>query len=169
MLTCLTSGCVILDVGQSPARNLEVNSSEYPKTMSDVSSSIAELEKQVHQQVNQYRTLQNLPRLQLDSRISEQSRRHSQDMAKRGGGSISHDGFEQRVKAIAQSIPYSSAAENVAYNFGQSNPAEVTVEGWINSPGHRQNMEGDFDLTGIGIAQSDRGDYYFTQIFIKRR
>lgn len=166
-LSFLSSGCVTLEVSQSPGRNSGGISSENSRTMPDLS--IAELEKQVHQQVNQYRKSLNLPPLELNSQISTQARNHSQDMAKQGGSSLSHDGFEQRVKAIAGSIPYRSAAENVAYSLGHGNPVEVAVEGWIESSGHRQNMEGDFGLTGVGIAQNRRGEYYFTQIFIKRR
>jgi uncharacterized protein YkwD len=41
------------------------------------------------------------------------------------------------------------------------------VDGWKNSPEHRKNMLGDFSLTGIGIAQSNDGGYFFTQIFIE--
>ena len=53
--------------------------------------------------------------------------------------------------------------------MGYSNPGEVAVEGWIKSPGHHKNMIGDYDLTGIGIAQNSEGTYYFNQIFIKTR
>ncbi len=102
------------------------------------------------------------------ARICEQSRLHSQAMAS-GQVPFSHNGFEARVKAIGESIPYRSAAENVAYNQGYSNPDQQAVEGWIKSPGHRKNMEGQFDVTGIGITKNAKGEYYFTQIFIKRR
>jgi uncharacterized protein YkwD len=57
----------------------------------------------------------------------------------------------------------------VAYNQGYSKPDEQAVEGWIKSSGHRKNMEGDFDLTGIGITKNAKSEYYFTQIFIKSR
>jgi uncharacterized protein YkwD len=46
---------------------------------------------------------------------AQQSRIHSEAMAS-GQVPFSHNGFEGRVKAIAKSIPYRSAAENVAYN-----------------------------------------------------
>lgn len=130
-------------------------------------SEFAALEQSVYQQVNQYRQSRNLPPLKLDARISEQARLHSQEMA-RGRVPFSHQGFEGRVKAIAKSISYRRAGENVAYNQGFSNPGQQAVEGWIKSTGHRENMEGNFDLTGMGVAKNARGEYYFTQIFIKR-
>jgi len=131
------------------------------------SIAVGVLEKQVHAQVNQYRASRNLPPLKLDAIISEEARKHSQQMMKRG--EISHDGFESRVKAIGRWIPYGAASENVASNSGYDDPATMVVKGWINSPGHHKNMIGDFDRTGIGIVQNDRGEYYYTQVFIKGR
>ncbi len=59
-----------------------------------------------------------------------------------------------------------AAAENVAY--GQMSAEEV-VDGWLHSPGHRQNIEGDYNLTGIGVAQNKDGVIYFTQIFVLKK
>ena len=73
------------------------------------------------------------------------------------------------AEAIAKAIAYSAAAENVAYNSGYSDPATQAVQGWLKSTGHRQNLEGNYNLTGIGIAKNAKGEYYFTQIFILSR
>lgn len=121
---------------------------------------------EVHRGVNQYRQSLNLPPLNLNAQISKQAETHSQNMAQQKV-KFSHRGFDSRLKAIEDQISYTSAAENVAYNQGYGNPAERAVEGWIESEGHRQNMIGDYNLTGIGIAQNEQGEYYFTQIFIK--
>lgn len=126
------------------------------------------MEASVHQQINEYRQSLDLPPLRLDARISEQARRHSQAMAN-GRVPFSHDGFAGRIQAIAKAISYRQAAENVAYNQGYSKPDEQAVEGWLKSPGHRENIESEFDLTGIGISKNAKGEYYFTQVFIKRR
>src|SRR3989339_1393840 len=46
--------------------------------------------------------------------------------------------------------------------------AMKTVDGWMNSDGHRKNiLEGDFDETGIGVSYIN-GYFISTQIFIKR-
>lgn len=132
------------------------------------SSQFADMEKSIHEQVNQYRISQNLKPLKFDPTISQVSREHSQAMAK-GNVPFSHQGFEKRVSDISQSISYQSAAENLATNFGYDQPAQQAVQGWINSPGHQKNMVGDFDLSGVGIVQNQKGEYYFTHIFIKRR
>jgi uncharacterized protein YkwD len=146
---------------------------EEPKSISTVDSNsqliaASSMEKLVHQQVNAYRKSLNLPALKLDETISQQARIHSQAMAD-GKVPFSHDGFENRVKTISRKISYSSAAENVAYNQGYSDPVTVAVQGWIKSNGHRQNMQGNYNLTGIGIAKNSKGEYYFTQVFMLSR
>ncbi len=123
------------------------------------------LEQLAHQQINQYRKSRNLPPLKLDNSISKQARIHSQNMAQ-GKSPFSHKGFEKRIDAVSSKISYRSAAENVAYNQGYSNPVESAVKGWIKSPGHHKNMIGNYNLTGIGVAKNSQGEYYFTQIFI---
>ncbi|MEQ9369593.1 MAG: CAP domain-containing protein [Coleofasciculus chthonoplastes F3-SA18-01] len=161
----LSSCDLALSVNQTP-----VSQSESPATVSPQSNDgeFTNWEGLVHQQINQYRQSQNLPPLTLDASISKEARRHSQAMAT-GRVPLGHGGFEQRVRAIAQSMSYRQAAENVAYNQGYSDPATQAVQGWLKSPGHRKNIEGDFDVTGIGVSKNAKGDYYFTQIFIKRQ
>jgi uncharacterized protein YkwD len=85
----------------------------------------------------------------------------------RNGNKISHRDFKERAEDIKSEIRYRRVAENVAANAGYGDPAQQAVEGWKTSPGHRKNMLGDFSLTGIGIAQSSDGTYFFTQIFVE--
>lgn len=163
-LGVLASGLISCDASIAdifPAKETDV-------AMSKVSSSpYNTLEQSTHQQINQYRQSRKLPPLILDPRISEQARLHSQAMAS-GKVPFSHQGFEQRVAAIRRVIPTRASAENVAFNKGYSNPDQQAVQGWIKSPGHRINIEGEYNLTGIGIAKNAKGEYYFTQIFIRR-
>ncbi|NEP05294.1 MAG: CAP domain-containing protein [Okeania sp. SIO1H6] len=133
-----------------------------------ISPDVNGLEKTVFAQINQYRKSKNLPPLQWDNTIAQQSRIHAQQMAN-GKTTFSHDGFKERVQVISQQVQLQSAAENLANNFGYNNPGEQAVEGWIDSPGHHKNMVGDYNLSGIGIAQNSEGTYFFNQIFIKTR
>ena len=157
----LTSGLLELSANAQPFTYTPTSSTQSTTTLASV-------EQAVHNQVNQYRASRGLPPLSLDARISEQARAHSQNMAI-GAVPFSHDGFSQRVQTIAKVIPYSGAAENVAYNQGYSDPATQAVQGWLRSTGHRTNIEGQYSLTGIGIAKNSQGEYYFTQIFIRSR
>lgn len=124
------------------------------------------IEQRAHDLVNQYRASKGLPALAFSETIASKARVHSQEMS---GGNLNHDGFQDRVDAINTTIPLSSAGENVALNSGFADPAQEAVTGWINSPPHRTNMEGDFDMTGIGVDRKSDGTFYFTQVFIKKR
>ena len=59
---------------------------------------------------------------------------------------LGHSGFTQRVQTLSKVIPYSAAAENVAYNQGYDDPATRVVRGWLQTSGHRQNIEAQFDI-----------------------
>ena len=124
------------------------------------------LELTTHNLVNRYRQSRNLPPLVADPAISAQAKAHSEEMAR--SGNMNHDGFDRRADLVGQTIVYRSVAENVAFNAGYGQPDLVAVKGWIESPGHQRNMLGQYDLTGIGVVQNGKGEYYFTQIFIRK-
>ena len=114
--------------------------------------------------VNEHRRSMGLPVLQGNSFISSVALRHSRDMLS-GKTPFGHDGFHDRILEIRGHLGVLHvAAENVA--SGPMSAREV-VDGWLHSPGHRRNIEGDFRLTGIGLAAGDNGMIYFTQIFVK--
>lgn len=125
------------------------------------------IETSVHAKINAYRATKGLPALELNATIAAQARAHSSNMAS-SAVAFGHDGFNDRVTEISKVIAVSDAAENVAFNNGFDDPASEAVRGWLNSPGHLANIEGDYELTGIGVVKSSDGAYYFTQIFVKR-
>ncbi len=169
MATAL-SGCQFSAYLETGLENAGISLSPKPTTPlpQNPDSEFSQMEQRVHEQVNQYRQAQNLPPLTLDERISTYARKHSEAMAQ-GDMTFSHDGFEDRIKAIGQSLSYRRAGENLAYNMGYRDPVTQAVEGWIGSPGHQKNMVGTYDLTGIGVAKNAKGEYYYSQIFIKGR
>jgi uncharacterized protein YkwD len=135
-----------------------------PAKITQSTANTANLEVSVLQQINQYRASQGLKLLTRNSAIDNQARIHSQNMAA-GKVPFGHDGFKQRVQAIA--IPFQGVAENVAYNQGFSDAATQAVRGWLKSPGHLANIQGNYNLTGIGVATNSKGQIYFTQIFLR--
>ena len=75
-----------------------------------------------------------------------------------------HDGFDERMAAISRQLKNVSAtAENVAYG---ANTAKDVVDMWLHSPGHKKNIEGNYNLTGLGIEKGTDGQLYYTQIFV---
>jgi uncharacterized protein YkwD len=127
---------------------------------------MSKLELATYNLVNKYRQSKNLPPLIADPAISALARAHSQTMARKG--ILSHDGFHERAESVSQTIVYRKAAENVAYNMGYAQPDLIAIQDWIESPGHHINMIGPYDMTGVGVSQNAKGEYYFTQIFIRK-
>jgi uncharacterized protein YkwD len=151
-----------------PLSSEETSRPKIAAAREEKAQNFSELAETIHQQVNDFRRAHGLQPLRFESIISAQARQHSLAMVSRGNA-ISHAGFEERLKKIGEKLPYRAGAENVAAIAGYENPARTAVEGWKTSPGHRKNMLGDFTLTGIGIAQSDQGKYFITQIFLNPR
>ncbi|MFZ1730910.1 MAG: CAP domain-containing protein [Bacteroidota bacterium] len=133
-----------------------------------IDTGIAEIEARVNTLINQYRVEQGYAPLSLSSVITTQARQHSKNMAS-GLVLFGHDGFQQRVDEIKKQLNVGGAGENVAMNSGYTDPAKVAFDGWLKSDGHRANIEGNYDLTGVGVSQSSDGAYYLTQIFVKSR
>lgn len=129
---------------------------------------VEEIEARVLLLINEHREGENLPLLTLADAVTLQARIHSANMAA-GTVSFGHDGIDQRIAAVTQTIPISAAAENVASNYGFQDPAAQAVSSWLNSADHLRNIEGDYDLTGIGVARNASGVLYYTQMFVKSR
>lgn len=126
-----------------------------------------QLEQDVFNLINQNRVANFLHPLAWSDVIAQEARLHSLNMANKIVP-FGHQGVQDRFLRLIQAIPtLTKFGENVAYNYGYSNPVQVAVSGWLNSPGHYANIVGDFNLTGVGVAKNSKGEYYFTQIFVK--
>lgn len=78
---------------------------------------------------------------------------------------VSHDNFFQRKSSLVQNAAAIKVTENLAYAYSSS---ESVVNAWLNSPGHKANIEGDFTDFDISAEKNSEGKWYFTNIFIKR-
>lgn len=115
--------------------------------------------------INQFRVQHGLPKLKMDPVLVKVAMSHSRDMATHALP-FGHDKFNQRMNYAHQHIADSlSGAENVAYNY---KTAKIVVDGWVHSPGHRRNIMGHYNLTGVAIARDDKGRPYFTQMFLRQ-
>ncbi len=124
-------------------------------------------EHSVHRLVNEHRVSQGLKPLAFNPEISAIARHHSRNIAS-GRIGFGHGGIESRREKIAGFIAQPGVGENVAMvPKGPSHVEAVAVSNWLESPGHRRNIEGAYDLTGVGIAQGPAGEYYFTQLFVR--
>ena len=109
---------------------------------------------------NQDRARAGCAALRVDPRLTAAAQGHSADMA--ANGYFAHDGldgssFADRIEARGYPSP---GGENIAQ--GQPD-ARAVVTAWLNSPGHRANIENcSFTAIGVGLAGADR---YWTQDF----
>lgn len=127
---------------------------------------LAALERDVARLVNEHRTAHRLNALRVDSGLAAIAREHSAAMAA-GRVPMGHDGFSARADRVERLLAYHEIAENVAMNdYGAGRTVRVAVDGWLKSPHHLENIEGDFNLTGVGIARSHEGAFYYTQLFV---
>jgi uncharacterized protein YkwD len=122
------------------------------------------LERDILGLVNDYRKTKKLPPLQNNAAMEYQARRHSMDMGTHRVP-FGHQGFSFRMKYVIDKVPGSTqVGENIAYG---NLSAKAVVSGWINSPEHRKNMEGNFKYSGIGVTRNMQNQLYYTQLFAK--
>lgn len=120
------------------------------------------IENEIMELINQHRVSVGLGELKANALMNEEARIHSYNMST-GAVPFGHDGFEDRVETIQSQLGGYIFAENVAKDYAN---AQIAVTAWLNSDGHKKNIEGDYNLSGIGVVLGDDGMLYFTQLFI---
>lgn len=131
------------------------------------SSNYEQMAQEVLHRVNEHRQSMGLKPLTMDSTLSAQARAYSEKMAK-GDITFSHAGFHDRMQQIRDGMGYTVAGENLQRNNSRRDPIGEAMRGWLASEGHRNNMEYGYTKTGIGVARSADGIYYFTEVFIQQ-
>lgn len=152
----------------------------------------ADLAKRIHTLINKQRTKHGLQSLTWNDTLSRIAAKHSHDMANRnyldhntpegdsfsdryrqGGyscgiqiGNVIHTGAEN----IALSRLYhSTTTENRVTYYHWNSVQEIalkTVDGWMNSPGHRKNiLTPHWRHEGIGVKIGSGNNIYITQNF----
>ncbi|MFJ3921861.1 CAP domain-containing protein [Streptomyces sp. NPDC090022] len=115
--------------------------------------------------VNKERAKAGCSALTVNAKLTAAAQGHSQDMA--AHSTMSHtgsDGSDPGRRITRAGYTWSTYGENVAY--GYSSPEQV-MTGWMNSPGHRQNiLNCSFKEIGVGLAQPNS---YWTQAFAAAR
>jgi uncharacterized protein YkwD len=131
-----------------------------------------DFERQTFENINRQRAIMNLAPLVWSDDAAKIARLHSENMA--NFKFFSHEGLDgSMVNDRADSFGISkwrAVGENIAYNRGYANPVEFAVERWMLSTGHRENiLNNRWKESGIGIAITEDGAYYFTQVFLQRK
>ena len=113
--------------------------------------------------INDYRVSKGLNSLSKVDYMSAKSEEHDNYMISKGG--ISHDYFQDRYEALVKNLGAVNVSENLAYNY--STPQGV-FNAWLNSTGHKANIEGDFTHFGIAIRTNSEGKKFYTNLFMKK-
>jgi uncharacterized protein YkwD len=128
------------------------------------------MEAEVVQQINAIRQQQGLSPLSTNSQLAQVARNYSRRMAEErffAHTSPTGDTLVDRVRAAG--IPYLAVGENLYTSTNIPRPASAAVTGWMNSPGHRDNiLRAEYRETAVGVWQVGNS-YYFTQLFLRSR
>ena len=134
---------------------------EYNETIENVEYST--LDYQIAELINAYRISEGLAPLNILNAASKEAISHNHYMVDQG--SPSHDYFYVRSQNLKDAVNAKTVSENVGYGFSS---AASLVNAWLNSEGHRENIENpDFTDFGISTKQDADGNNYFTNIFVK--
>lgn len=121
-------------------------------------------EREIFDLANVERSKRGLVPFAWNDKLADVARLHSADMA--ASGYFAHEDLKGQApwdRATAAGITYSSYGENIA--AGQPN-AIMAHHGWLNSPGHRKNLLGDFRELGVGVAFGGNMHIYYSQNFM---
>ncbi|MBD2256509.1 CAP domain-containing protein [Pseudanabaena sp. FACHB-2040] len=153
-----------------PGAGASQPSPSQPTVAAAQSEATAQLEAQVAQQINAIRQEQGLSALSNNQRLAQVARNYSRRMAEEGffaHTSPRGDTLVDRVQSAG--ITYLAIGENLYTSTNIPQPATAAVDGWMNSPGHRENiLRSEYRETGIGVWQVGN-TYYFTQLFLRSR
>lgn len=147
----LLSGFIPLAAEEKKSSKLEISSQE--QTIIDL--------------VNKERKKEKLPLLKPNPLLFKAARAHSENMAKQQKMEHKLDGKTpaQRVRAVG--YRYRACGENIAAGGPRWALSEVH-QAWMDSEGHRDNILGkNYTQIGIGIAKSEQGELYYTQVFAR--
>lgn len=146
-----------------------------PDTASGVKASIivntVSLEQTAFDLLNQKRVANGLKPLAWSDKLASIARLHSQNMADLKF--FSHRGLDNKMVSDraddAGMGKWRAIGENIAFNRGYQDPIGKAVELWLDSPSHRRNLlDENWKETAVGIAVTADGEYYLTQVFLKK-
>jgi uncharacterized protein YkwD len=130
------------------------------------------IEQAIHIATNDRRSEHGYQKLSYDAHLAAIATRHSQEMA--AEDFVAHeapDGTTMSDRYREYKYGGERAGENIAKEYGAVNDdaksiANKVVDGWMASPGHRENiLKEAFENEGIGVFQRGDGALLVTQNF----
>ena len=135
--------------------------------------SLTTLDDALFARLQAFRAEQGKPALGRNPLLDRAAQSLADVMARKN--TLSHSADGQRAGERIEDAGYTTCtngapwAENIARSsvFGEADDVvEIMMTGWINSPGHRQNMVGAFAEAGLAVAVTqDQSRVYAAQVF----
>jgi uncharacterized protein YkwD len=120
-------------------------------------------ELQTMELINTHRVSVGLKPLEKINHMSHKSEEHDNYMI--ANNVVNHNDFVARSENIMKVLGAKMVSENIAYNY--STP-QAAINAWLASPGHKENIEGNFTHFGIAIrVHPTNGRKYYTNIFAR--
>lgn len=120
-----------------------------------------EFAEEVLRLVNQEREKKGLKALKYNASLQKAAQLRAEELPRKFDH-VRPDGTSCFTVLKKFGVSYYAAGENIA--AGQKTPEKV-VESWMNSPGHRQNILGNYSYLGVGFYKGGSYGYYWAQIF----
>lgn len=111
---------------------------------------------------NVYRSSIQLDTLKSNQHIAYICSEHNDYMIL--NDTINHDYFHSRSENLVKTLHASRIGEVLAYNYTTPNSV---LNAWVNSPNHKNIIEGKFTHFGVAIKEDSFGRKYYTFIFAK--
>ncbi len=162
-------GCDAVSQFPSPLPPVNTPSSSQPTPGATAQSpATAQMEARVRQRINEIRQKQGLSQLRHNEKLAQVARNYSQQMAEKNFFShTSPEGSTMVQRVESARIFYFMLGENLFMCTNAPQPVPLAVQGWMNSPGHRENiLRSEYRETGIGVWRKGNS-YYMTQLFMR--
>jgi uncharacterized protein YkwD len=190
---CLSTSIPVKDE-RDQGQNTADLQTELEENIAYVQQHANDLASMVHRLINDQRRDNHLDPLQWDQQLADIALSHSKDMAKRDyfdhispegedfadryeehgytketriGNQVFVGGENLFLYNVVASSTYDKETNEVHdYVFNNlEDLARSTVDGWMESPGHRENILTPFTREGIGVEVTDEGEVYITENF----
>lgn len=176
-IVCLLTGLL---AGAHPAPGQRVESREADSEVKEANAAdgaagakldIARVEREIVRLTNEFREREGRSTVEKNEELEAAAQYFADYMARTGRYGHTADGSQPSARAEKHGYDYCLVSENIGYQYSSTGfeadaLAKQFTQGWIESPGHRENMlDRDVVDTGVAVARSDDGTYYAVQMF----
>jgi uncharacterized protein YkwD len=167
-IALLSLGCEAIEKNLSPLPSIPIPNQSPQPLISPESVTTAQMEAEIRRGINQVRQKNGLQALKDNQKLAQVARKYSRQMAEQNF--FSHtgaDGSTPQERVLRDGIIYSAVGENLFTSQNVPRPVPAAIEGWMKSPGHRENiLRPVFTETGVGVWR-EGNTYYVTQLFLR--